>query len=187
MRILQRAEVSAKVTSVPRRHRFREGRQPRAPSVEWRRLRNRGTDLRSSGGREWRCPTRQFVVVALALVFASQAAARQTQPLHLFVSITSSEAPGGAGVRVDRPEFYLGAPSAGVPGARRAVSFTITAWKEGDKARATVHAELRDDRAPGGFTQTPIATFGIAAGESVVVREAEKWGSTPVTVSAALR
>jgi hypothetical protein len=131
---------------------------------------------------------RQFVLVALALVFASQAAARQTQPLHLFVSITSSEAPGGAGVRVDRAEIYLGAPSAGVPGARGAVSFfTIRAWKEGDKARATVYAELRDDRAPGGFTQTPIATFAIAAGESVVVREAEKWGSTPVTVSAALR
>jgi len=65
--------------------------------------------------------------------------------------------------------------------------FDIRAWKEGDKARVAVYARLEDKRAPEGNTETPIATFAIAPGQSIQVREAEKWGGPRLAVSAALR
>jgi hypothetical protein len=93
-----------------------------------------------------------------------------------------------------RSEIYVEGASAGVgvgqppPGATMTeLGFNVRAWKEGDRARVMVYARLADKRAPTGATETPVATFTIAPGESVEVRETEKWGAPRYLVSAALR
>lgn len=136
---------------------------------------------------------RYFVVVALALIVGIPAAtARQNQQSELWITVAPSGISGGnAGIPVRNGEMYVGGPSAaiGTPGHEQvpAVKFSIRAWKEGQKARVVVYAVLDDKRAPGGNTETPIATFTLAARESIQVPEAEKWGGKPLSVSAALR
>ena len=132
------------------------------------------------------------VIVALAIVVGIPAAARQTQPSDLTVMIAPSGIAGGSAWVVVQSEAYVGGSSAGVgiPGQERtpaAARFSIRAWKEAEKARVVVHAVLEDKRAPEGYTETPIATFTLAVGESRQVPEAEKWGGKPLVVSASLR
>jgi len=62
--------------------------------------------------------------------------------------------------------------------------FMVRSWKEIRKARVVVYARLKDTRAPGGATETPIATFLMARGETRAVPEADKWGGPHVTVTA---
>jgi len=88
--------------------------------------------------------------------------------------------------------MYVEGPTAGIGVAGREtaadpVYFSVRAWREEDKARVVVYAKLPDKRAPEGSTETPIATFSLAAGESVQVPEAEKWGGDRLTVSAVAR
>ena len=131
---------------------------------------------------------------ALLLAFGIPASTlSQAQRPDLWVTVQPSGRPGGqAAVRVLEAAIYIDGNSAGigVPGQETAadpVFFSIRAWREGDKARVVVYAKLRDRRAPGGSTETPIATFSLAAGESVQVPEAEKWGGGRLAVSAAAR
>lgn len=67
------------------------------------------------------------------------------------------------------------------------LAFTIRAWREGSKTRVVVSARLPDLRAPEGMTETAIATFVIAPGETRDVREPEKWGGPRLTASAAVQ
>ena len=137
---------------------------------------------------------RYSVFLALLLALAIPASIiSQTPQSDLWVSVqTSGRAGGQAAVRVLESAMYIDGNSAGigVPGREKAadpVFFSIRAWREGEKARVVVYAKLRDTRAPGGSTETPIATFSLAAGESVQVPEAEKWGGDRLAVSAAQR
>ena len=137
---------------------------------------------------------RYLLFVALVLALGSPAStALQRPPSDLWITVEPSGRPGGqASVRVMMAEMYVDGPAAwiGVPGQETAadpVFFSIRAWKEGEKARVIVYAKLKDPRAPGGSTETPIATFSLAAKETVHVPEAEKWGGPRLAVSAALR
>jgi hypothetical protein len=137
---------------------------------------------------------RYSLFVALMLAFGSPAStAWQTPPSDLWITVEPSGRPGGqASVRVTKGEMYVDGPAAwvGVAGQETAadpVLFSIRAWKEGEKARVVVYAKLKDTRAPGGSTETPIATFSLTARETVHVQEAEKWGGTRLAVSATLR
>jgi hypothetical protein len=67
------------------------------------------------------------------------------------------------------------------------LAFTIRAWREGGRARVVVSARLPDLRAPEGMTETAIATFVIAPGETRDLREPEKWGGPRLTASAAVQ
>jgi hypothetical protein len=132
--------------------------------------------------------------VALVLALGSPASTTLQQPKSdLWITVEPSGRPGGqAAVRVTETAMYVDGPAAGigVAGQETAadpVFFSVRAWREGEKARVVVYAKLKDTRAPGGSTETPIATFSIAARESVQVPEAEKWGGTRLAVSAALR
>jgi len=134
------------------------------------------------------------VFVALALALGSPASTNLQAPRSdLWITVEPSGRPGGqAAVRVTEAAMYVDGPAAGigVAGQQTApdpVFFNIRAWKEGEKARVVVYAKLQDKRAPGGSTETPIATFSLAARESVQVPEAEKWGGVRLAVSAALR
>lgn len=137
---------------------------------------------------------RQLFAVALVLTLGHQAAAvlSGSQP-EIWITVKHSQVAGGsAAVRVVRSEIYVDGPSAGVgiplsAGKQPELMFSIRGWKEGDKARVVVSARLEDKRAPDGATETPIATFVIAPGQSIDVRETEKWGAPPLVVSAALR
>jgi hypothetical protein len=136
-----------------------------------------------------------LVVVALALVLTHLGvAASQPQPSDMWITVTPSETAGGtASVRVIRSEMYIGDPAAfvGPPAPKNATGpnlvFSVRAWKQGDKARVVVYARLEDRRAPDGTTETPIATFVIAPGQSIEVRETEKWGGPRLTVTAEVR
>jgi hypothetical protein len=46
---------------------------------------------------------------------------------------------------------------------------------------------MLDSRAPKGITETPIATFTIAAGETVEVPQAEEWEAAKLIVNAVRR
>jgi len=46
-----------------------------------------------------------------------------------------------------------------------------------------IYAVMIDDRAPRKETETPIATFAIAIGQSVEVSETEQWGAAHLIVS----
>jgi len=137
-------------------------------------------------------------LLAAAVVFAlgNQLPGNQQPPQEdIWVTIAPSQGGGGsAAVRAMRSEIYVEGGSAGVgvgrpqPGAKMTeLGFNVRAWKEGGRARVMVYARLEDKRAPTGVTETPIATFTIAPGESVEVRETEKWGAPRYMVSAALR
>jgi hypothetical protein len=136
---------------------------------------------------------RQSVFGTLALALSLGGVVHPTtQALSPDASITiAAQAGGRAAVVLERNEFYINGPMAGV-GQRPlpceteppSLMFVIRAWKEGQKARVVVYASLRDKRAPDGVTETPIATFLLARGEKRDVPEAEKWGGPPVTVSA---
>jgi hypothetical protein len=127
----------------------------------------------------------------------------QTPPAQMWLTIGGSQIGGGSGsipvsqsaIYVDDgPAAFVGAPLSMLPmalPARQAavagLSFGIRAWKEGEKARVVVFAALEDKRAPNGRTETPIATFMIAPGQSIEVPQTESWGASRVYVSAALR
>ena len=136
---------------------------------------------------------RYCLVVALVLALGSAAATAVQAPPDLWITVEPSGRPGGqASVKVMKAEMYVDGPSAwiGVAGQQMAadpVGFSIRAWREGERARVVVYAKLKDTRAPGGSTETPIATFPLTARQTVHVPEAEKWGGPPLAVSAALR
>ena len=136
---------------------------------------------------------RYSLFVALVLALGRPTSTALQTPADLWVTVEPSGRPGGqASVRVTHAEMYVEGPAAwiGVAGQETAadpVFFSIRAWREGEKARVVVYAKLKDTRAPGGSTETPIATFSLAAKESVQVPEGEKWGGTRLAVSAALR
>jgi hypothetical protein len=136
---------------------------------------------------------RYSLFVALVLALGRPATPASQTPADLWITVEPSGRPGGqASVRVTNAEMYIEGPAAwiGVAGQETAtdpVFFSIRAWREGEKARVVVYAKLKDKRAPGGSTETPIATFPLAAKESVQVPEPEKWGGTRLAVSAALR
>ena len=137
---------------------------------------------------------RHLLAAGLVIALSQQApAAPQAAQRDVWVTVKYSQVAGGsAAVPVVRNEIYVeGTPAAGVgfppAGEKTTVTFNIRAWKEGDKARVVVSARLEDTRAPGGATETPIATFTIAPTQSIEVRETEKWGAPPLLVSAALR
>jgi hypothetical protein len=127
-----------------------------------------------------------LTAAATAIALQASSQAKTIATLRQFDSPNASD----AGVAVQQTAFYMDGPSAGVP-ARPAVpgaavsvsSFSLRAWKEGDKARLVVYAVMNDPRAPNGRTETPIATFALGAGESADVREAERWGAARLTVS----
>jgi hypothetical protein len=135
--------------------------------------------------------------VALALVALGVAAplsyALQAQRSDLVITMQPSGKSGAqATVRVSETAMYVDGPTSGigVPGQEKApdpVLFSLRAWREAEKARVVVYAKLRDKRAPGGSTETPIATFSLAAGESVQVPQAEKWGGVTLSVGATAR
>ena len=126
---------------------------------------------------------RRLIVAVLTLIGPTTIAS-QLPPADAWVRLgypnTTSPAIAVAAVRT---QFYLGGPSAEIPARGfapgslvRAKSFLLRAWKEGDKARVVIYAVMIDDRAPRKETETPIATFAIAIGQSVEVSETEQWG-----------
>ena len=137
-------------------------------------------------------------LLAVAVLFGLSNQAPGTQQAgqgDIWVTIAPSQGDGGsAAVRVMRSEVYVEGAWAGVgvgrpqPGVKMTeLGFNVRAWKEGDRARVMVYARLEDKRAPTGATETPVATFAIAPGQSVEVQETEKWGAPRYLVSAALR
>jgi hypothetical protein len=133
---------------------------------------------------------RHLLLVGLVLAVVNLHAAQVNGPT---ISITIASAPnfdGSGTVVVSHNGFYLGGPLAGV-GAQIAtgagkdgLSFWIRAWREDGKARVVVYALLDDRRAPTGKTETPISTFTISPGQTVDVRDTEKWGASKVLVTA---
>src|SRR5215207_7701134 len=107
---------------------------------------------------------RYLLCVALALVAGVPGSvAVQTAQSDIWITITPSGRPGGsASVPARGSEIYIDGPAVGVgvPGQESApqVMFTMRAWREKEKARVVVYARLQDKRAPGGSTETPIAT-----------------------------
>ena len=139
---------------------------------------------------------RYLLAAAVVIALSNQAPGnQQTRQGDIWVTIAPSQGGGGsAAVRAMRSEIYVDGAWAGVgvgqpqPGAKMTeLGFSLRAWKEGDRARVMVFARLEDKRAPSGATETPVATFLIAPGESVEVPESEKWGAPRYLVSAALR
>src|SRR5262245_66536563 len=109
---------------------------------------------------------RQFVFATLALLISlggsSPFLASQPPGSGMWVTL-KAEAGGSASVSVARSEIYIAdGPLAGVGSRPPAgsdtspVMFNIRAWKEVQKARVVVYAWLKDERAPGGATETPI-------------------------------
>ena len=132
---------------------------------------------------------RHLIFVALILAIGGSAVpARQTPATGITII---AKHPDGSRVMipVSRNEMYVdGGPTAGfaqpVEGRTTPfLSFSIRAWKEGDKARVVVYARLEDARAPEGVTETPIATFVMTPRDTKEVREAEKWGGPRLSFS----
>jgi hypothetical protein len=127
-----------------------------------------------------------FATLVVALGFAS-ALPQPSQDTRIEISADTG---GSAAVWASRSEIYLDVPEAGVgksPGTSESspsLMFMVRSWKEIRKARVVVYARLKDTRAPGGATETPIATFLMARGETRAVPEADKWGGPHVTVTA---
>jgi hypothetical protein len=91
-----------------------------------------------------------------------------------------------------RSEPYSGGPWAAVPAQPLRVDstvltndFRIRAWAESGHTRVVVYAVSRDDQAR--ETETQIATFPLATGESRDVIETEQYGAAHVFVSADAR
>jgi len=130
---------------------------------------------------------RHLLFAALAVALSSGSVLPQS-PQGTRIEITAD--PGGrAAVWASRSEIYLDGPAAGVgPATGESLPpllFMVRSWKEADKARVVVYARLKDTRAPGGATETPIATFVMAPGDTRAIPEAEKWGGPRITVTAA--
>jgi len=141
-----------------------------------------------------RSSMRRVLAVGVSLGLAGQAAmARQARQPEITITISPSQVPGGqAAVPVIKTEPYIGTPFAGA-GAWSSgagippVTFGIRSWREGHKARVIVYAVLDDKRAPGGHTETPIATFTMSPGQSVEVPETEQWSQPRFVVNATSR
>jgi hypothetical protein len=124
------------------------------------------------------------LVVALGSGSALPQSAQSTR-----IEITADTG-GSAAVWASRSEIYLDAPAAGVGGPPAAgeslptLMFIVRSWKEIGNARVVVYARLRDTRAPSGATETAIATFVIAPGDTRAVPEAETWGGPHITIRA---
>ena len=135
---------------------------------------------------------RHLVFAALVLALGGSAdPAPQTPATGLTII---AKHPDGSRVLIplSRNEMYIdGGPTAGfaqpVEGRPPFLSFSIRAWKEGDRARVVVYARLQDERAPEGATETPIATFVMRPQDTKEVREAEKWGGPRLSFSAAIQ
>jgi len=147
---------------------------------------------------------RQVLIVGLLFIVAAAGASGwQVSQRDIAITIAPSQVGGGsATVPVTRTEMYVEGPFAFVeapPSVRRTgasgfefgavsgLAFGVRAWRQGDKARVVVYAELDDKRAPDGRTQTPIATFTITPGQAIEVPETEKWGASRVVIKAVLR
>lgn len=125
---------------------------------------------------------RRLFAASLILISSVVAIASQGQPPSLYVLITDQGRKTSESIEVQKSAFYLGAPSAWIvasatPGSRLDAGFGVRAWKENGKARIVVFAVLHDQRSPANQTETPIATFALAVGESVEVKEAQAWGA----------
>src|SRR4051812_8938360 len=113
-----------------------------------------------------------LVLTAASTLIASQTPPRTTVPLATLRHFDSPK-PYDVAVGVQRTAFYMDAPSASLPAhpavpgsAVSASSFSLRAWKEGDNARVVIYAVMDDSRAPKRRTETPIATFVLAVGQS---------------------
>ena len=146
---------------------------------------------------------RHLLLAALVVALGSGSAVPQSAQ-GTRIEITADTG-GRAAVWASRSEIYLDAPAAGVgkppvagvdvppaAGVGRATGeslpplmFVVRSWKEADKARVVVYARLKDTRAPSGATETPIATFVMAPGDTRAVPEAEDWGGPRIAVTAA--
>jgi hypothetical protein len=127
-----------------------------------------------------------FAALVIALGYG-RALPQSSQDTRIEISADT----GGSGaVWASRSEIYLDVPAVGVgnsPGTGESLPplmFMLRSWKETGKARVVVYARLKDTRAPGGATETPIATFLMAPGDTRAVPEAEKWGGPRVTITA---
>ncbi len=146
----------------------------------------------------------QVLTVGLVFIVAGPAASGpQVSPRDIAITIAPSQVGGGeATIPVTRTGMYVDGPFAFVeapPSLRRTgqsgiestpasgLWFGVRAWREGAQARVVVYAVLDDKRAPGGKTQTPIATVTIAPGKAIEVPETEKWGASRVVIKAAVR
>jgi hypothetical protein len=140
---------------------------------------------------------RHLLFAALAVALGS-GSARPQFAQGTRIEITADTG-GSAAVWASRSEIYLDAPAAGVGAPSTAgvggppaagdeslppLMFIVRSWKEADNARVVVYARLKDPRAPTGATETPIATFVMAPGDTRAVPEAEKWGGPRITIRA---
>ena len=127
------------------------------------------------------------ILMAVALVagggFALAAQRAQTM-------ITISLDAGRASVQTLLAPYQRG-PWAGVPAkplrpetAATTSGFRIKAWSEGDRTRVVVFAVDRGAK-PEDEKETQIATFTLAIGEMVEVKETERYGAAHIVVSAA--
>jgi len=151
--------------------------------------------------RDGGTPMRQFVFGTLALALSLGSVARPSSQLPsagVWIIVTHPDR-SQVLVPVSRHEMHIeGGPQPGFAQPNQCaqpsdclqppeLAFTIRAWKEGSKARVVVFARLPDLRAPEGVTETPIATFALAPGETRDVREPEKWGGPRLTANAAVQ
>jgi hypothetical protein len=124
------------------------------------------------------------VGLAIALAGSSYAASGQTSQPEVTITITPTLGGGLLSVPLTDSQIYLGARG-GVGGLD--LSFGLGAWREAGQARVVVYAILPDKRAPQGQTQTPIATFLLAHGKAVEIKEALKWGGPLLTVGSEVK
>jgi hypothetical protein len=104
--------------------------------------------------------------------------------------LLSQDRRGGANaiLGLQRTDFYLGAPSVSVPAeplqdaTLTASRFSIRTWTDGPQARVVVYAVTTATNTSRGEIETPIALHTLTDGESVRVRETERWGAAPVTI-----
>lgn len=119
-----------------------------------------------------------FVVSVVTLAFAQSS-----------TTVEIRQGRSRAGMEAVRTEPYQGGPWAGVPAQPLRVDstlstndFRIRAWAESGQTRVVVYAVSRDEQAR--ETETQIATFRLASGESRDVIETEQYGAAHVFVSA---
>ena len=142
---------------------------------------------------------RQVALAILTLVLSAIPAA-QSKPDQLITWITirqTTPTPTGlqptASVGAAHTAIYSGGPWASVPARPikpdtqvTATEFRIRAWKapQATAARVALFAVSRDssDRE----TETEMAIFAIEVGQSVEVKDTEKYGAAHVTLSAEL-
>ena len=135
---------------------------------------------------------RRAASVALVTLLGGITSTAQSPNLEIAIS----EGRKFASVEAVRMEPYQDGPWASIPPTAlapadepAAADFKIRAWKEADRARVVVFAVTRAERRAGTDreTETQIATFLLAAGDSREVPETSKYAARPVTISARLR